>query len=122
MNFGPIVPVLRFFDEAKMREFYLGFLGFEVTFEFRFEPETPLYLGVQRGDCLLHLSEHHGDGTPGGNIRIMTDSLDDYHAELTAKRYKYYRPGIEMQPWGLREMTVQDPFGTKLTFFAPKGT
>ena len=65
MNFGPIIPVLRFFDEAKMREFYLGFLGFEMTFEFRFEPETPLYLGVQRGDCLLHLSEHHGDGTPG---------------------------------------------------------
>jgi hypothetical protein len=120
MNFGPIIPVLRFFDEAKMREFYLGFLGFEVTFEFRFEPETPLYLGVQRGDCLLHLSEHHGDGTPGSNVRIMTDALDAYHAELTAKRYKYYRPGIEMRPWGLREMTVQDPSGTRLTFFAPK--
>ena len=120
MNFGPIIPVLRFFDEAKMREFYLGFLGFEVTFEFRFEPETPLYLGVQRGDCLLHLSEHHSDGTPGSNVRIMTDALDAYHAELTAKRYKYYRPGIEMQPWGLREMTVQDLFGTRLTFFAPK--
>lgn len=120
MKFGPVIPVLRFFDEAKMREFYLGFLGFAVTFEFRFEPETPLYLGVKRADCLLHLSEHHGDGTPGSNIRIMTDSLDAYHAELTAKRYKYYRPGIELQPWGLREMTVQDPFGSRLTFFSPE--
>lgn len=120
MQFGPVIPVLRFFDEAKMREFYLGFLGFEVTFEFRFEPDTPLYLGVRRGDCLLHLSEHHGDGCPGANVRIMTNSLDAYHAELTAKRYKYNRPGIEQQPWGLREMTVQDPFGSRLTFFAPE--
>ena len=120
MQFGPIIPVLRFFDETRMWEFYLGFLGFETTLEFRFEPETPLYCGVKRGACLLHLSEHHGDGTPGANIRIMTDSLDAYHAELTAKRYKYYRPGIELQPWGLREMTVQDPFGSRLTFFEPK--
>ncbi len=122
MQFGPIIPVLRFFNEEKMREFYVGYLGFEVTFEFRFEPETPLYLGVRRGDCLLHLSEHHGDGCPGANIRIATDSLEAYHAELTAKRYKYYRPGIELQPWGLREMTVQDPFGTRLAFFEPKPT
>lgn len=112
--------MLRFFDEAKMREFYLGFLGFDVTFEFRFEPDTPLYLGVKRGDCLLHLSEHHGDGTPGSNVRIATNSLDAFHAELTAKRYKYYRPAIEQQPWGLREMKVQDPFGTRLVFFEPK--
>ena len=68
MNFGPVIPVLRFFDEAKMREFYLEFLGFEVTFEFRFEPDTPLYLGVQRGNCLLvdrrqhHLRARCGEG------------------------------------------------------------
>jgi uncharacterized glyoxalase superfamily protein PhnB len=120
MKFGPTIPVLRFFNEDKMREFYIGYLGFEVTFEFRFEPETPLYLGVARGDCVLHLSEHHGDGCPGANIRIATDSLDAYHAALTAKRYKYYRPSIQLQPWGLRELTVQDPFGTRLTFFDPK--
>lgn len=120
MPFGPIIPVLRFFDEAKMREFYLDYLGFAVTFEFRFEPGTPLYLGVQRGAALLHLSEHHGDGCPGANVRIATDALDAYHSELTAKRYKYYRPGIELQPWGLREMIVQDPFGTRLAFFEPK--
>lgn len=122
MKFGPVIPILRFFDEARMREFYLGFLGFEVTFEFRFEPETPLYLGVRRGDCLLHLSEHHGDATPGSHIRVMTDSLDAYLAELKAKGYKYYRPSIELQPWGLREMTVQDPFGSRITFFAPEGS
>jgi uncharacterized glyoxalase superfamily protein PhnB len=120
MQFGPVVPILRFFDEAKMREFYLGFLGFKLDFEHRFEPETPLYAQITRDNCVIHLSEHHGDGTPGSVIRIPTTELDAYHAELTAKRYKYYRPGIQLMPWGLREMTVQDPFGTKLAFYEPK--
>ena len=32
------VPVLRSFDEAKAREFYVDFLGFTVEWEHRFEP------------------------------------------------------------------------------------
>lgn len=117
MDFGQPTPILRFFDEDKMREFYVGFLGFKVDWEHRFEPDMPLYARLSRGNCVLHVSEHHGDGTPGSAIRIPTDDLDAYHAELTAKRYKYYRPGIQEQPWG-RDMTVQDGAGNKLTFFA----
>lgn len=115
MQFGPPIPILRIFDESKMREFYLGFLGFNLDWEHRFEPEMPLYAQVSRGDCLIHLSEHVGDATPGSAIRIAASDLDAYHADLTAKQYKYYRPGIQQQPWG-RDMTVQDPFGNKLIF------
>ena len=61
------------FDVAKAREFYLGFLGFSVDWEHRFEPELPLYMQVARGDCRLHLSEHHGDGAPGANVRIAIE-------------------------------------------------
>lgn len=49
-------PILRSFDEAKARAFYLDFLGFKVVFEHRFGPGLPLYMGVARGDCALHLS------------------------------------------------------------------
>ena len=35
-----ITPIFRSFDEAKAREFYIDFLGFEVTFEHRFEPQA----------------------------------------------------------------------------------
>ena len=111
------IPILRFFDESKAKEFYLDFLGFSVDWEHRFEPDLPLYFQVSRGSCTLHLSEHHGDGTPGSAIRIPVDDLDAYHAEISAKKYKYYRPGIEDMPWGLREMSVQDPFGNKLIFW-----
>src|SRR5690349_4182951 len=59
MTFGKTTPILRSFDEAKAREFYVGFLGFKVDWEHRFEPDTPLYMQVSRDGCVLHLSEHH---------------------------------------------------------------
>ena len=118
---GTTIPVLRIFDEAKAREFYVDFLGFSVDWEHRFEEGMPLYMGVSRGGSILHLSEHHGDATPGGAVRIVSDDLDGYHAELTAKNYKYYRPAIDDTPWNTRDMSVTDPFGNRLTFTAEVG-
>lgn len=115
--FHPVIPILRSFDEAKAREFYVDWLGFTIDFEHRFEPGLPLYMQVSRGDCRLHLSEHHGDGSPGVHIRIEVDELESFHAELTAKHYKNYRPGLEDREWGTREMTVQDGASNKLTFY-----
>ena len=117
MTFHPVVPILRSFDEAKAREFYVDWLGFQVDFEHRFEPGMPLYMGISRGDCRIHLSEHHGDGTPGSVIRIRVDELEAYHAELQSRPYKNYRPGLQDQEWGTREMVVQDGSGNKLVFY-----
>jgi catechol 2,3-dioxygenase-like lactoylglutathione lyase family enzyme len=119
MHFGSVTPILRIFDEAKAREFYVGFLGFTVDWEHRFAPDLPLYMQVSRDGCALHLSEHYGDGSPGAAIRIDTDDLDAFHAELTAKKFKFARPGIDEQPWG-RELSVKDPSGNRLTFAARK--
>jgi uncharacterized glyoxalase superfamily protein PhnB len=119
MKFDAPIPILRIFDEAKAREFYIDYLGFTVEFEHRFEPGMPLYMGIKLGDCRLNLSEHHGDGTPGTYLRIRVDELEQYHQQLTAKHYKYYRPGLQDQEWGTREMTVGDGFGNKLIFFRP---
>jgi catechol 2,3-dioxygenase-like lactoylglutathione lyase family enzyme len=118
MRLGKPTPILRIFDEAKAREFYVDFLGFKVDWEHRFEPGAPIYMQVSRDDCVLHLSEHHGDATPGSGLRIETADLDALHGDLTAKRYKYARPGIENMPWGTRDMSIKDPFGNRLTFWA----
>ena len=72
MELGPAIPILRIFDEAKAREFYAGFLGFTFDWEHRFEPGTPLYAQVSRGDCRLHLSEHHGDAHPRQRSSAIT--------------------------------------------------
>ena len=64
------VPILRSFDEAKAREFYVDWLGFTVDWEHRFEPGTPLYMQVSRDGIVLHISEHHGDGSRGVLVRV----------------------------------------------------
>ncbi|HEY3822478.1 MAG TPA: glyoxalase superfamily protein [Polyangiaceae bacterium] len=117
MHFHPVVPILRSFDEGKAREFYIAWLGFKVDWEHRFEPGTPLYMQVSRGDCVLHLSEHHGDGSPGANIRIRVDDLEAFHAELATRPYKNYRPGLKDHEWGTREMVVQDGASNRLVFY-----
>lgn len=116
MTFAPAIPILRIFDESKAREFYVGFLGFKIDWEHRFEPGLPLYLQVSRGGCVLHLSEHHGDCSPGAALRIETGDLDGLFAELLGKSYKFARPGIENTPWGSRDLSVKDPFGNRLKF------
>lgn len=110
------IPILRSFDEAKAREFYVDFLGFSIDWEHRFEPGTPLYMQVSRGAIVLHVSEHHGDGSPGVHVRIDVTGLKDFHAELIGKRYKNMRPGLETPEWGGTEMTVIDPASNQLTF------
>jgi uncharacterized glyoxalase superfamily protein PhnB len=116
MALGPVIPVLRMFDEVKAREFYVDFLGFEVDFEHRFGPDFPLYMQVSRAGAVLHLSEHHGDATPGSAVRIGTAGLDQVASELREKDYKFARPAIQEQPWGLTELTVTDPFGNRIIF------
>lgn len=115
-GFGAATPILRIFDEAKARAFYVDFLGFEVAWEHRFADGLPLYLEVVMAGCTLHLSEHHGDACPGAKLRIPTAMLDAYQRTLIDKRNPNMRPGIDDQPWG-REMVVTDPFGNRLVFF-----
>lgn len=119
MSFHPVVPILRSFDEGKAREFYVGWMGFKVDWEHRFEPGMPLYMQVSRGDCVLHLSEHHGDGTPGSVIRVRVDELEAFHAELQSRPYRNFRPALHDQDWGAREMFVQDGAGNRIVFFRP---
>jgi hypothetical protein len=70
IEFGRLYPILRFFSEEKAREFYVDFLGCAVEWEHRFEPSYPLFMQVERGNLVLRLSEHHGDGSPGAHLTI----------------------------------------------------
>lgn len=116
MGFGKTTPILRIFDEVKAKEFYVDFLGFRVDWEHRFEEGLPIYMQISRDGCIIHLSEHHGDCSPGAAMRIETNELEAFQMELLAKGYKYARPGREEMPWGSRDMSVADPFGNRLTF------
>jgi catechol 2,3-dioxygenase-like lactoylglutathione lyase family enzyme len=108
-------PTLRIFDENKAREFYCDFLGFSVTFEHRFSDGLPLYLGLDRGDLSLHLTEHHGDASPGANVFVATRNIRAFHQELAAKNYAFNSPALDELPWGL-QVQVNDPFFNRIRF------
>ena len=109
MAFGKTTPILRIFDETKAKEFYVGFLGFKVDWEHRFEEGLPLYMQISKDGCIIHLSEHHGDCSPGAAIRIETNELETFQKHLLGKNYKYARPGIEEMPWGTRACRLPIP-------------
>ncbi|SFK47222.1 hypothetical protein SAMN05216302_100750 [Nitrosomonas aestuarii] len=98
MTLKDTTPILRIFDEVKALEFYIYFLGFKIDWKHRFEEGLPVYMQVSKDNCIIHLSEHHGDCSPGAALRIGTDSLDSFQKELSGKEYKYSRPGIQDMP------------------------
>jgi hypothetical protein len=114
--FQQTIPVLRIFDVAKSKEFYCGYLAFSVDWEHRFDDNSPVYMQVSRAGHLFHLSEHCGDACPGATVFIKMSGIRSYHAELTAKEYKFYRPGMEETFYDALCMEIIDPFGNKLRF------
>jgi uncharacterized glyoxalase superfamily protein PhnB len=122
VTLGPTTPILRIFDEAKALEFYVDYLGFMIDWRHRFAADFPLYMQASRGDCVLHLSEHHGDATPGSATRIRTGSVDALCTELANRSYRLAKPSVETAAWGERFFSLVDPFGNRLTFFEPRST
>jgi catechol 2,3-dioxygenase-like lactoylglutathione lyase family enzyme len=116
MNVQQTIPILRIFSVEKAKEFYAGFLGYRIDWEHRFDADAPVYLQVSRDGCVLHLTEHHGDCCPGSTVLVRVNDLEDFHREITAKGYRYLRPGIERAPWNANVMQVTDPFGNRLRF------
>jgi catechol 2,3-dioxygenase-like lactoylglutathione lyase family enzyme len=117
--FERAIPIFRIFSLDKAREFYVGFLGCKVDWEGRFAPDAPVYMQVSRGALVVHLSEHHGDATPGGHAYVITAGVRELHRELNDKNYRHNHPGLDEQEWGMLEVTVIDPFANRITFAEP---
>jgi len=115
-----VIPILRIFSIEKAREFYLDYAGFHVDWEHRYDPTAPLYMQVSRDGLVLHLSEHYGDSSPGVSFQVDFEGVHELHAELSAKNYPYWRPGITETYWGTPRLVLLDPFGNKLQLCEPK--
>ncbi|MBF6337632.1 VOC family protein [Nocardia abscessus] len=120
MHLAPAIPVLRMFDVARAYEFYRDYLGFTVDWEHRFGAEFPLYAQVSRAETTFHLSEHHGDGTPGSVVWIAVGDVFAWQSELAAKSYRYANPGPPEDGPGGPGFELVDPSGNVLRFAQPK--
>jgi len=114
MTLEPPIPVLRVFDAALAKAFYVDGLGFKIDWEFQTGPGGPRYFQVSRRPVVLHLTEHYGDCCPGAKVFINTDDVEALHRELHS-----HHPGVEVAPRNAKVMDVIDPFGNRLSFNQP---
>ena len=115
-TFLTTIPIMRIFDVVKAKDFYIGFLGFTIDWEHRFDNVAPVYLQISKGDLILHLSEHHGDCCPGSTVFVWMKGIEDFHATITSRGYGYMRPGIERTFYNSVCVEVTDPFGNRIRF------
>jgi Glyoxalase superfamily protein len=119
MTLQPPIPVLRIFDVALAKGFYVEWLGFGIDWEVQAGPGGPRYVQVSRGPVVLHLTEHYGDCSPWAKVFINTDDVEALHRELSARPNPNMRPGVDVAPWNAKVMEVIDPFGNRLCFNQP---
>jgi Glyoxalase superfamily protein len=89
IQFRSVIPTFRIYSLEKAREFYIDFLGCKIDWEHRFEDNAPVYMQVSRDGLVLHLSEHHGDGTPGSVAYVAMTGIETLHRELNDKNYRH---------------------------------
>lgn len=83
------VPILPIDDYNEAKAYYVDWLGFQVDWEFRFEPTFPVYMQISRDGLVLHLTEHKG-GNPGRAMCHMdVDDLDALVAEWKSRRLDF---------------------------------
>lgn len=66
-------------------EFYVDWLGFTIDWEHKYENDLPVYMQVSKEGIVLHLTEHHGDCSPGARVHIEYKGLKEFHKELLDK-------------------------------------
>ena len=108
------IPVLSVSDVSKSVAFYRDRLGFEPTFEF-----GP-YAGVQRGPIEIHLDggQHEFSARPS-SCRFHLRSVDELYAELDEQGAVKPDERLETAPHGMRQFSVLDRDGNRITFAEP---
>lgn len=112
------IPVFRMLNEAQARQFYLDYLGFEIDWESRFSPTSPLYMQIHLGAAILHLNGHANDETPASEVHIPVLGLQHYCDDLNSKKLGYPEAiAVDPRYQGRNtDLNLYDPFGNRLVF------
>ena len=106
-------PVLRVSNVREAVEFYTTRLGFTLGFTWP-EGDAPTYAGVNLGDAQVFLDECEPIGT-GLEICFVVGNADELFDAQRANGVEVLEPPAD-RPYGLRDYSVQDLHGYRLTF------
>ena len=125
---GTLSPLLAVRNMKKTIEFYKNSLGFEMGLVFP-DINNPEYVDLSRDGMVLMFipAQNHGIGSEeklgiGVYLYMEIDGdIDEYYEELKKKGVKI-AVDIKDEPFGVRDFTVEDIDGYKLTFTRPSKT
>ena len=118
-----IVPIMKVANLEAALDYYCNVLGF--TKDGVYHPDSNAGVGyafLSRDGMHIHISSFGGDGVFGIAVYFYVASVDALHEELRAAGAKLrYDPdaatqGPGDQPWGMREIYVEDLDGNVLRF------
>jgi catechol 2,3-dioxygenase-like lactoylglutathione lyase family enzyme len=121
-----IVPTVRCSQMRRSVAFYTETLDF-VRAAADDRLDDPAFVALKRGDDVLYLSSHAGDGEYGQAIAVEVEDVDEVFEAL--RRRGLRTPGKPDSPvhegpvdqtWGTREFYVDDPDGNTLRFTQPR--
>jgi Glyoxalase superfamily protein len=118
-DFTRAIPVLPAADAGRSLAWWTEICGFTEMFR---DGTPPRYVGIKRGNALLHLSEMNdaelarrvGDQTM---VRLVVGGVEAFHAEFIARGGVLHpNGGLKTQPWGTKEFGAIDPNGVCVAF------
>jgi uncharacterized glyoxalase superfamily protein PhnB len=110
------VPILPGDDLAVARDFYVGGLGFRVTFEATEDGSNGL-LGLERGSIALTIDCPMSGHGREACVSLHVESADAYYDEWRNKVAIKRPPRNES--WGARTFDLIDPFGNTIFVMGP---
>ena len=110
-----VIPILRVLNAAMRFPFYTQGLGFTIDWEYRHEPNLPVFARLSREGQSIFLTEHEGDCQVGGAVYFWVPNVDACYGSFNAGGHVHTPPPFDTA-WGTRELKVVDPDGNTLTF------
>ena len=110
-------------------DFYTSILDFSVVVPPDPDPASFMskYGQLERQGGTIHLSAHKGDGQFGNTIYVRVSGVEDLYRNFCGNGLSAATstesPGViiplTLQTWGMKEFTVRDPDGNRITFGQP---
>jgi catechol 2,3-dioxygenase-like lactoylglutathione lyase family enzyme len=111
MSIRRAIPNLLSGDLAAAREFYAGFLGFDVAMD---EEGFTMFASPSNRTAQITVAEKDNPGQDRGisvaRVSVEVEDVDALHTEAVRRGLEIVYP-LTNEPWGIRRFFVRDPDG-----------